>query len=97
MSQQLLFEQNDVRVTPYIAQFGPTSYQIASISSVRAREAKKLSRMAIFAFLLGIGLFIVAIFRSGRTGRRELSCCSNGHRDHVFLIADSDRFAKARF
>jgi hypothetical protein len=27
MSQQLLFEQDGVRITPYIAQFGPTSYQ----------------------------------------------------------------------
>ena len=71
MPQELLFELDDVRVTPYIAQFGPTSYQIASISSVRARQAKKLSRVAIFVFLLGIGLFIAAIFRSGSEEQAE--------------------------
>jgi len=38
MSQELLFELDNVRVTPYLAQFGATSYQIASISSVRALQ-----------------------------------------------------------
>jgi hypothetical protein len=71
MPQELLFELDDVRVTPYIVQFGPTSYQIASISSVRARQAKKLSWVAIFVLLLGIGLFIAAIFRSGSEEQAE--------------------------
>jgi hypothetical protein len=65
MPQELLFELDDVRVTPYIAQFGETSYQIASISSVRATQAKRISRVAIFVFLLGAGLFVAAILRSG--------------------------------
>jgi hypothetical protein len=51
-----LFELDEVRVTPYIAQFGDTSYQIAAISSVRAIRGKKLSRVAIFVFLSGVGL-----------------------------------------
>jgi hypothetical protein len=65
MTQELLFELYDVRVTPYIAQFGGTSYQIGSISSVRARQGKRLSRVAIFLFLLGGTLFVAAILRSG--------------------------------
>jgi Family of unknown function (DUF6232) len=64
MSQELIFELDDVRVTPYIAQFGGTSYQIGSISSVRARQTKRLSRAAVFMFLLGVGLFVAAILRS---------------------------------
>jgi len=66
MPQELLFELDDVRVTPYIAQFAGTSYQIGSISSVRARKGKKLSRVAIFVFLLGVSLFVAAILRSPR-------------------------------
>jgi Family of unknown function (DUF6232) len=65
MSQELLFELDDVRITPYIAQFGGTSYQIGSISSVRAGQGKKLSRLAVVVFLLGVGLFVAAIARSG--------------------------------
>jgi hypothetical protein len=64
VSQSALFELDEVRVTPYIAQFGDTSYQIAAISSVRAIRGKKLSRVAIFVFLSGVGLFILAIVRS---------------------------------
>jgi len=52
-----IFELDDVRITPYVAQFGGTSYQITSISDVRATQAKRLSRLAIFVFLLGVGLF----------------------------------------
>ena len=63
-SQAALFELDEVRVTPYIAQFGDASYQIAGISSVRATQGKKLSRVAIFVFSSGVGLFILAIVRS---------------------------------
>src|SRR2546426_6785180 len=38
MPQELLFELDDVRVTPYIAQFGEISYQIASISRPNLRQ-----------------------------------------------------------
>jgi len=65
MSQGLIFELGNVRVTPFIAQFGETSYQITSISSVRAIQAKKLSRVAMVVFLIGVGLFIAAVARSG--------------------------------
>lgn len=64
MPQELLFELNDVRVTPYIAQFGGTSYQIGSVSSVRITQGKKLSRIAMFVFLVGVGLFLAAVIRS---------------------------------
>jgi hypothetical protein len=65
MPQELLFELDDVRITPYVAQFGGTSYQMASISSVRAIQGKKLSRLAAFVFLAGLGLFVVAMAKSG--------------------------------
>src|SRR5436189_6290101 len=65
MAQELLFELDDVRITPYLAQFGDTSYQIASVSSVSVAQAKKISLVAIFVFLLGAGLFVAAILRSG--------------------------------
>ena len=71
MSQELLFELDNVRVTPYLAQFGATSYQIASISSVRALQSRKLSRIAIFVFFLGLALFVVAMARSGTEQRAD--------------------------
>ena len=71
MSQELLFELDNVRITPYLAQFGATSYQIASISSVRAIQSKKLSRIAIFVFFLGLALFVVAMARSGTEQRAD--------------------------
>jgi len=71
MSQELLFELDDVRVTPYVAQFGGTSYQIGSISSVRARQTKRLGRVAVFVFLLGVVLFVAAILSSSSEEQAE--------------------------
>jgi hypothetical protein len=71
MPQELLFELDDVRITPTLAQFGETSYQIASISSVRATQGKKLSRVAVFVFLLGLGLFVAALAKSGSEGSAD--------------------------
>src|SRR5216683_4593738 len=71
MSQELIFELDDVRVTPYIAQFGDTSYQIGSISSVRARQTKRLSRVAVFVFLFGVVLFVAAILSSSSEEQAE--------------------------
>jgi len=65
MPQELLFELDDVRVTPYVAQFGSTSYQIASIGSVRAVQRKRLSRIAVAMFLAGAALLVAAMLRSG--------------------------------
>ncbi len=62
MPQELLFELGDVRVTPHIAQFGGTSYQIANIGSVRVVPLKKRNPVAVVIFLLGLGLLAVAIF-----------------------------------
>jgi len=71
MPQELLFELDDIRITPYIAQFGGTSYQMGSISGVRVGKAKKINRVAVIVFLLGVGLFVVAILRSGSEERAE--------------------------
>jgi hypothetical protein len=64
MPSELIFELDDVRVTPYIAQFGGTSYQVASIGSVRIVRGKKLNPFALILFVLGVGLFFIAIARS---------------------------------
>jgi hypothetical protein len=64
MSGMLIFEFGDVRITPYIAQFAGTSYQIASIGGVRIVRAKKLNRLWIVVFVLGVGLLLVAMARS---------------------------------
>jgi hypothetical protein len=62
---QSLFALQDARVTPYIAQFGGISYQIGSISGIRASEGKRLSWLAVFMFFWGVGLFVIAIATSG--------------------------------
>jgi Family of unknown function (DUF6232) len=62
MPQELLFELGDVRVTPHIAQFGGTSYQIANIGSVRVVPLRRRNPVAVVMFLLGLGLLAVAIF-----------------------------------
>ena len=71
MAQELLFELDDVRVTPYIAQIGGTSYQIASVSGVRVVRVRKRNPVAIALFFLGVGLFLAAILRS--SGSLELA------------------------
>jgi hypothetical protein len=70
-SQQPLFELNDVYVTPYIASFGDISYQIANIVSVHLDRRKKRNPIAIVVFLLGLGIFVVAISQSRATGLAE--------------------------
>jgi len=71
MPQDLLFELDDVRITPYIAQIGGTSYQIRSISSVRATHGRKLSRVALLLFLLGAALLVAAIVTSDTQERAD--------------------------
>jgi hypothetical protein len=71
MAGEPIFELGDVRITPYIAQFAGTSYQIASIGSVRVIRGRKLNRVAVIVFVLGIGLFVAAMVRS--SGSPELA------------------------
>jgi uncharacterized membrane protein YidH (DUF202 family) len=61
---QPLFELDNVRITPHVAQFGETYYQIAALSSVRVAQGKKLSRLAVLVFLFGVALLIAAFLRS---------------------------------
>jgi uncharacterized protein DUF6232 len=61
---QPLFDLDHVRITPHVAQFGETYYQIASVSSIRVVQGKKLSRLALLVFLLGVALLIAAVLRS---------------------------------
>ena len=60
MSQGLLFETDDVRITPYIAQFGATTYQIASIVSVRVVQLRRLNRIVVSAFFIGLAFIVAA-------------------------------------
>ena len=47
------------------SQFGGISYQIASISGIRAAAGKKLSLLAVSMFFWGGGLFVIAVATSG--------------------------------
>ena len=68
MPQELLFEQNDVRITPHVASFGSTSYQISSIGSVHVGQRKKRHPVVVVVFLLGLGVLATAIVASRATG-----------------------------
>jgi len=56
MPQELLFELNGALVTPHIATFGGTSYQISNVGSVRVMQRKKYNPLAIIISLLGLGI-----------------------------------------
>lgn len=71
MPQQLLFELDSARVTPHIATFGDTSYQIANIASVRVARRKRYNPFAVIIFLVGLSTIAVAIIRSRVTGEAE--------------------------
>jgi hypothetical protein len=71
MPQELLFELNGARVTPHIATFGGTSYQIATIGSVHVVPRKKYNPLAVIIFLLGLGILVAAIMKSRMTGLAE--------------------------
>jgi Family of unknown function (DUF6232) len=71
MPQELLFELNGARVTPYIATFGGTSYQIANIGSVHVVRRRKYNPFAIIIFLPGLGILVAAIVKSRVTGLAE--------------------------
>ena len=73
MPQELLFELNGARVTPHIATFGGTSYQISNIGSVRVMQRKKYNPLAVIIFLLGLGILAAAIVKSRMTGLAEES------------------------
>ena len=60
MSQGPLFETDDVRITPYIGQFGATTYQIAGIVSVRVVQLRRLNRIVVSAFFIGLALIVAA-------------------------------------
>jgi len=68
MPQELLFELNDVRITPHVASFGSTSYQISSIGSVHVGQRKKRHPVVVVVFLLGLGVLATAMVASRTTG-----------------------------
>jgi Family of unknown function (DUF6232) len=68
MPQELLFELKDARVTPHIATFGGTSYQIANIGSVHVARRKRSNPLAVVIFLLGMSILAAAIVKSRMTG-----------------------------
>jgi hypothetical protein len=71
MPQELLFELNGARVTPHIATFGGTSYQIATIGSVHVERRRKYNPFVIMIFFLGLGVLVGAIVKSRMTGLAE--------------------------
>jgi hypothetical protein len=68
MPQELLFELKGARVTPHIATFGGTSYQIANIGSVHVARRKRSNPLAVVILLLGLGILAAAIVKSRMTG-----------------------------
>src|SRR5262245_43168218 len=68
MPQRLLFELNGARITPHVARFGDTSYQIASIGSVHVVRRKRVNPLAVLIFFLGLGTLAAAIVKSRMTG-----------------------------
>jgi Family of unknown function (DUF6232) len=58
MTQQLLFESGDIRITSTVAQFGGTSYQIATIGGVSISQHRTRRPVTVAIFILGA--FIVA-------------------------------------
>jgi hypothetical protein len=49
-----------MRIIPYIGQFGATTYQIASIVSVRVVQLRRLNRIVVSAFFIGLALIVDA-------------------------------------
>ena len=68
MPQELLFELKGARVTPQIATFEGTSYQIANIGSVHVTRRKRLNPLVVLIFFLGLGTLAAAIMKSRMTG-----------------------------
>ena len=97
MPQELLFELNNVRITPHIATFSGTSYQIASIGSVHVVRRKKRNPVAVFIFLLGIGTLVAAVVGSRTTGLAEdyFAMAATGVVYHGRGVAASTRLAQA--
>jgi hypothetical protein len=60
MTHDLLFEKENVRITRHVAYFGPTSYQIAAIGSVRVARRTRANRLAIVAAVIGVAVLILA-------------------------------------
>src|SRR5262245_40382945 len=71
MPLELLFELDDVRITPDVAKFGGTSYQIANIDSVRVVPIRKRNPVAVIVFFLGAGLIAAAAAASRTTELAE--------------------------
>jgi hypothetical protein len=68
MPQELLFELNDVRITPHVASIGGASYQISSIGSVHVVRRNRRNPVVIVVFLLGLGVLATAMVASRTTG-----------------------------
>ena len=65
---ELLFEKDGVRITPHVATFGDTSYQIANVANVHVTRRNRRNPVAFAVFLLGLALLIGAIAAARATG-----------------------------
>src|SRR5262245_14328396 len=71
MPQRPVFELNGARITPHIARFGDTSYQIANIGSVHVVRRRKYNPITIIIFVVGLGILAAAVVKSRMTGLAE--------------------------
>lgn len=60
MVQDLLFQSDGVVISPCLARFGSTSYQIANISLVRVGYEKRFNPLAVILFAMGAALLWAA-------------------------------------
>ena len=77
MTQQLLFESGDIRITATVAQFGGTSYQIANIGSVGIAQQRTRRPVTVAIFILGAlvlaGSLLIQHFEMTATGTASRS------------------------
>jgi Family of unknown function (DUF6232) len=61
MTEQLLFQADDIRITSTIAQFGGTTYQIALIGSVGVTRVRTRRPITVAIFLFGALVLAAAL------------------------------------
>jgi hypothetical protein len=54
MQEQILFSSPDAVVTPHVAKFGNTSYQISNVVSVAIHVHRLFNSFAVFLFLAAL-------------------------------------------
>jgi hypothetical protein len=62
MAEDVLYKSNFVTVTPSVARFGNTSYQIANIGSVSVQADRKWNPVAVLLLVLGLVFLVLGLW-----------------------------------